>query len=225
MTCTEMQGVRLFDLRGEAIRGCLDAVGALRLSVFAQWPYLYRGTPEEERAYLAAMASSPDALCVLAEDAASGRVVGASTAMPLSDEHAAFREPFERGEAATGIAASSVFYLAESVLLPEYRGRGVGKAFFERREAHARRLDGERRAQGRPGFTHLAFCAVDRPDDHPLRPADYRPLDGFWRSRGYERRPDLVAHFTWRDIDRDDETTKPLTFWIKALPVGVRSTS
>ena len=34
--------------------------------------------------------------------------------------------------------------------------------------------------------TRSAFCAVQRPSDHPERPPGYAPLDPFWRKRGYE---------------------------------------
>jgi len=59
------------------------------------------------------------------------------------------------------------------------------------------------------------FCAVDRPDDHPLRPAGYRPLDEFWTSLGYQRRPELRATFVWKEIGEATESPKHLTFWTK----------
>jgi GNAT superfamily N-acetyltransferase len=93
------------------------------------------------------------------------------------------------------------------VLEPEFRGRGIGHRFFDLREAHAR-------AAGR---THVAFCAVARPDDHPARPPDYRPLDPFWERRGYRPLPGAVARFTWKDIGDSAETRKPLQLWMRAL--------
>ncbi len=101
----------------------------------------------------------------------------------------------------------AVFYCAESVLLPGYRGQGIGHRFFDLREAHARTM----------GFTHCAFCSVIRPADHPARPADYRPLDGFWRARGYAPMPGVIAEFSWKDLGEDHETRKPLQFWMRAL--------
>ena len=102
---------------------------------------------------------------------------------------------------------NSVFYYGESVLLPSYRGRGIGKAFLAKRERHA----AER------GFSTVAFCAVERPDDHPLKPAGYVPLHGFWRSQGYERHPELATTFRWKDIGEPTETDKPMVFWLKSL--------
>ncbi|WP_394701474.1 GNAT family N-acetyltransferase [uncultured Roseibium sp.] len=83
------------------------------------------------------------------------------------------RRPFEEA----GLDPAEVFYFAESVLDPDYRGRGIGHRFFDEREAHARSL----------GCSTAAFCAVIRPDDHPMRPEDYSPLDPFWTKRGYRK--------------------------------------
>ena len=47
-------------------------------------------------------------------------------------------------------------------------------------------------------------------------PAGYRPLDAFWRARGYAPVPGAVAHFAWKDVDQPGETDKPLQFWMRA---------
>ena len=106
-------------------------------------------------------------------------VVGASTGIPLADDSPAFRAPFE----ARGMDVARVFYCGESVLLPAYRGHGLGHGFFDQREAHARAL-------GR--FDWTAFCAVDRDPDDPRLPAGYRPNDAFWHGRGYLRQPGMA---------------------------------
>jgi len=218
--CSEPR-VRIEVVTGEAIGRVLDAVAELRLCVFAEWPYLYEGTAAQERDYLSALSRSRGSVCVVAMDegeAGGGRGVGASTAMPMGDEHEAFAKPFVEA----GIDPTSVFYLAESVLRPAYRRLGIGRAFFAEREAHGRRLDERRRAEGVAGFDWLAFCAVDRPSDHPLRPGDYRELGPWWRSLGYERREGLTAHFAWKDVDRPEETRKPLTYWLKPMHPATR---
>jgi GNAT superfamily N-acetyltransferase len=100
---------------------------------------------------------------------------------------------------------NDVCYFGESILLPQLRGKGVGKEFFRRREAHAQRL----------GVKWTAFCAVDRPVDHPQRPPGYRPLDDFWTAQGYTRRPGMQATFMWKEIGESAESPKTLTFWLK----------
>ena len=66
-------------------------------------------------------------------------------------------------------------------------------------------------------FTHITFCGVVRPDDHTLKPRDYRPLDAFWMKRGYARAEGLTTKFAWKDVDQPAETEKLMQFWMKAL--------
>ena len=188
-------------LRGEAAAAALEDVARLRIAVFRDFPYLYDGSLDYERRYLAPYAASDTALIVGAFDGA--RLVGAATGAAMEDHASDFAEPL----AEAGLAPEAVFYCAESVLLPAYRGRGLGHRFFDLREAHAREL-------GRPWS---AFCAVIRPPDHPARPRDYRPLDAFWRKRGYEPVPGAVARFSWQDLGAAAETEKPLQMWSRRL--------
>lgn len=171
----------------------------LRIEVFREFPYLYQGSLEYEQRYLEKFLHLPQSTLVLVRD--EGRVVGASTALPLSEAEAEFQEPFLRA----GLDTGEWYYFGESVLERPYRGRGLGAEFFRQREARARAL----------GYASTTFCAVVRPDDHPRRPADYRPLDSFWERQGYRKRPDLIAHFSWQDLDETQESLKPMVFWVK----------
>lgn len=193
--------VEVRSLTGAALDAALDDVARLRIAVFRDWPYLYDGSLDYERRYLESYRASDTAVVVGAFDGA--RLVGAATGTPLEDHAEDFAAPF----AGTGLPLETVFYCAESVLLPEYRGHGLGHAFFDAREAHARAL----------GRSFSAFCSVMRPADHPMRPAGYRPLDGFWRKRGYEPMRGVVAHFRWTDLGDSEQTEKPLQFWGRAL--------
>src|SRR5690606_10812750 len=76
------EGMLRFSLhRGAEAEPFLDAVAALRIEVFADWPYLYQGDVDYERGYLARYARCPRALFVLAKDGET--IVGASTGLPL----------------------------------------------------------------------------------------------------------------------------------------------
>lgn len=193
--------MRVEALTGAALDSALDAVARLRITVFADFPYLYDGDLAYERRYLESYRQSPRAVLVGAFDGDS--LVGAATGTPLADHADDFAQAF----AGSGLGLDKVFYCAESVLLPQWRGRGIGHRFFDLRENHARTL----------GFSHSAFCAVIRPQDHPRRPADYRPLYDFWRKRGYAPLPGAIAHFSWKDVGEAGETRKPLQFWIRKL--------
>jgi len=187
--------------RGPEITPWLDDVARLRVAVFRDWPYLYEGDFDYERDYLAAYAASAESVFVLAM--ADGRVVGASTGLPLADDAEAFRRPFLDA----AIDPDDVFYFGESVLLHDHRGHGIGHAFFDHREAHARALG---------HFRWTAFCAVDRDADDPRAPAGHRSNDAFWRGRGYERRPGVTMRLPWNEIGRG-EVDHALTFWLRPL--------
>jgi GNAT superfamily N-acetyltransferase len=188
-------------LRGPELEAALDAVAGLRITVFRDWPYLYDGSPEYEREYLRAYRDNPGALIVGAFH--EGRLIGASTSTPMEDHAPEFAAPFQ----ALGIPTERILYGAESVLLRPYRGIGLGHRFIDLREAHARAL----------GRTHVAFCSVIRPGDHPARPAVFRTNEAFWRGRGYDAIPGAVAHFSWKDLGDTAETEKPLQFWMRVL--------
>ncbi|NKI34645.1 GNAT family N-acetyltransferase [Wenzhouxiangella sp. XN79A] len=188
---------------GPGLDPWLGRVASLRTTVFREYPYLYDGNAAYERDYLQTYRDCPEAIVLLVvdEDGDDETVVGASTGLPLVAADPAFRQPFE----AAGIDPAAVFYFGESVLLPEYRGRGIGHGFFDLREDHAAKL----------GLPITTFCAVDRPADHPKRPTDYRSLDPFWTGRGYVKRPDLQAVFDWKDLGQAEETPHTLTFWLR----------
>ena len=194
--------LRVVPLTGAAIAPVLEALADLRIRVFRDYPYLYDGDRDYEARYLERFAAAPEALLAAAFE--GGELVGAATALPLVHEHDDFVRPFERH----GIDPGAVFYLAESVLLPACRGRGVGHAFFDEREAAGRRL----------GYTTAAFCAVVRAADDPRRPAGYRPLDAFWRKRGYRPVDGLTTTFGWKELGAArEETAQPMQFWLRQL--------
>lgn len=197
--------LRVERLTGAALEAHIPALARLRMEVFRDYPYLYDGDPEYEARYLRRYVDSPDSVIVAVFDGET--VVGASTGLPMAQADPPFQRPLREA----GYGPQRVFYLGESVLLPAYRGRGLGVRFFAEREAHARALG---------GYAWAAFCAVERPADHPRRPPGYRPLDEFWRRRGYTRHPELVAYYHWRDLGEEEESDKPMVFWLKPLEGG-----
>ncbi len=194
------KNIRIQRLCGESLIQYIPELARLRIEVFRDFPYLYDGDFAYEEKYLKTYIDCPDSVIVLAFDGDS--IVGASTAIPMKYETDEVKKPFVEH----GYNPDEIFYCGESVLDKRYRGRGIGVRFFEEREAHAEELG---------GFKHITFCCVERPQDHPRRPADYVPLDKFWNKRGYFKHPELTTTYSWKDLDDVEETPKPMTFWLK----------
>ncbi len=187
---------------GEAISGLFDDLARLRIRVFRDYPYLYEGSADYERGYLATYAKSPEALLFAVYD--GKEMVGATTCIPLADETDEVKEPFIQN----GFNISEIFYFGESILLKPYRGLGLGHRFFDVREAHAAASD---------DYKTTCFCSVSRPDHHPAKPDGYRPNDAFWLKRGYTPHPTLKSFFDWTDIGDLHSTSKPMVYWTRPL--------
>lgn len=188
-------------LTGAELHGAVEPLAALRIAVFAAFPYLYDGDAAYEAEYLKEFIAAPGAVLVAAFD--EQRIVGAATASPMWAQKAEFRAPFE----ARGLDTAKLFYFGESVLLPEYRGYGIGHAFFDHREAQARQC----------GASAATFAAVIRPQDHPARPVGYTPLDAFWTKRGYAPVPKLVTQLEWKEHGEAGESAKSMQYWMREL--------
>ena len=188
---------------GKAILPVVDELAGLRIAVFREWPYLYDGDRGYERDYLAAYARSPRSICVVARDE-SGAVIGASTGIPLADDGEVFHQPFvERG-----IPLDDVFYFGESVVLAPWRGKGVGHAFFDAREAHAR-------ATG--SFRLAAFCSVHRDPGDPRKPPVVRRNDAFWLGRGYKPVTGMSCTLSWKEPGEAAPVPHVLHVWMREL--------
>ncbi|MCE2565149.1 GNAT family N-acetyltransferase [Komagataeibacter sp. FNDCF1] len=189
-------------MTGAGIASVIPALARLRITVFREWPYLYAGDdPVYEEAYLAPYVNSPGTAIIIARHGTE--IVGASTCLPLKDEAPAIQAPFAR----RGLALEPFFYFGESVVLPQWRGHGLGKRFFMEREKQARRM----------GAGFAVFCAVRRAPDHPQRPANAPSLHEFWRRRGFVPLPAVSCSFTWREPGSPEERDHDLDFWIKPL--------
>ncbi|MCR6644254.1 MAG: GNAT family N-acetyltransferase [Terricaulis sp.] len=147
-------------LTGDKLSAALPALARLRIEVFRAFPYLYDGDLAYEEKYLSTFAQSRDAFVAAAYD--GDEIIGCATSSALDTNHQELIAPLS----AAGIDLASTFYNGESVLSAAYRGRGLGHAFFDHREAHAR----ER------GYARACFCAVIRPEDHARKPAGYSRL-------------------------------------------------
>lgn len=193
--------IRTVTLSGTEIGPIIPDLARLRTVVFRDYPYLYDGDAAYEEWYLEDFAKAPGAVVIAAHD--GDTLVGAATASPMRSQKQEFSSPLAR----LGVAVENLFYCGESVLLSQYRGHGLGHAFFDGREAAGREQ----------GYSLIGFYAVIRPDDHPLQPTAYSPLYGFWGKRGYVPLAGAVATFPWKEVGKAAETDHPMQFWMRHL--------
>lgn len=194
--------LELLRLQGREVHSYLSELADLRLKVFWDFPYLYEGSREYEKKYLETYLKAQHSFILLVKD--QDRIVGATTSILAHEEEESFRKPFQE----FGLNPREVFYFGESVLLSEYRGKGLGKVFFQEREAFARSL----------GFVStLSFCSVVREEDHPMKPKDYRPLDEFWRMQGFAPEPQLITNYEWKDREEIKPSLKKMQYWLKKI--------
>jgi GNAT superfamily N-acetyltransferase len=179
----------------------IPALSNLRIRIFRGWPYLYDGTLDYEAEYLSEFMREPGSVVVVAQD--GDAIVGAATASPMAGQKPEFQTPLQR----QGLDVAGIFYFGESVLLPAYQGHGIGHRFFDAREAASRAA----------GAVQTAFCAVIRPDDHPMRPEAPRDLHPFWRARGYAPVPGLTGTLIWQDVGDAVESAHLMQFWMRDL--------
>jgi len=194
-----MEEIEIKRYTGKAAQPFLEEIAQLRIAVFREFPYLYDGTMSYEMEYLSEYFTPGKSLLVVAR--CGSRIVGVSTGLPLAEADEEFRKPISDA----GADLNDVFYFGESVLLPEFRGRGIGHSFFDERESWAAEC----------GFRSTGFCSVIREPDHPLMPADYRPHDSFWQKRGYTRQDGLIVRFPWKQIGEDTESPQELVYWLR----------
>lgn len=196
-------------LNGSDSLSFIDDLAELRCKVFREYPYLYEGNPAYEREYLTHFTESERAFLVIAKF--ENRIVGVSTCLPLVEADPVFQQPFKDAQ----YVLAKIGYFGESVLLPEFRGHGVGHRFFDLREQWAHKHD----------FTITTFCSVIRPDDHAARPQDYRSHDEFWKKRGYQRHDELIAKLDWPEVTHTEnpsisgisaKNSHRLVFWAKS---------
>lgn len=187
---------------GPALRTYLHSIAKLRMDVFREYPFLEEPDLTLETVRLKRYLTSKESIGVLVFD--NTTLVGVSLGIPLVLERDEIQRPFlDRFH-----DVSTYFYFGESVLLKQYRNRGISHHFFDVREAHVKHLI---------KYKHICFFDPMRPEVDPHKPADYLPLHDFWRKRGYVHCPDLHCNLIWKELGETKPSEKPLTFWIKDL--------
>lgn len=194
-----INNLQFYRFRGHEAISHFNEMATLRIEIFKDYPYLYQGTMEYETTYIHRYFKTNNSFVLIVKDA--DMVVGMTTCILANEEEPILNQVFEKFNYNT----KEILYLGESLLLPSYRGQGLGKLFFEEREKFGQSC----------GINKFAFCSVIRQEDHPLKPKNYRNLSTFWLSQGYQPQAGMTTELSWIDINQTVETQKTMQYWMK----------
>lgn len=192
--------LKIVRLQGQEIVQYIPELVALRLNVLREYPYLYDGDVETEYSYFQPYICGEKSIVMIAKD--KDEIVGISSGLPLADEQNEIKQPFIDLK----MDINKIFYFSESGLFQKYRGYGIGKSLFEAKEQIALR-------EG--SFNITTFSAIQRSEDDHRKPKNYKGLDGFWMSLGYEKHTQLKTKLNWKELNEEEETSKFEVFWLK----------
>lgn len=200
---SHVSGLILKAFTGAQARSFSKEIADLRITLFAEYPYLYAGNQAHEQEYLETYFKSQTARILLLFDKA--RIVGFSNSLLLSEETREVQHDFR----AKGFNLSDYLYIGEGMLLPEYRRQNIIKiaGAFTYHQARARQC----------GSNHLLFMTVDRPEDHPRKPVGYQSLEPIWTHYGFKQMEDMKVALTWTQIDTGRDEANTLSLWSKNL--------
>lgn len=194
-----MPEIKIKTLKGKHILPFIEELAILRIAIFKEYPYCYDGSMKYESEYLKTYTDCNEStITIVMHDK---KVIGASTAIPLEYEIEAFKNPFRNEN------QSEIFYLGESVLLPEFRGKNIYRHLFQERETAALNY----------GCKRTTFCAVERPQPDKRKPKNYASLEPVWSHFKYIKNEKRSTYFPWKDIGDHLESTKQMVYWEKWL--------
>lgn len=188
-------------LNGAQIEEHLEAIAQLRIDIFREYPYLYKGDASYEKKYVQTYADSKQSVVIVALDGSA--LAGAMTGIPLLDEMDELKTPFASGP----YSLESIYYVGELLFYPVYRDKGLGSIMLNQLEEYVRQIG---------GFRHLTCATVIRPDNHSMRPAGFKPIERFLNHANFVKLEGVTASLAWPGLDGKTRH-HALQFWMKSL--------
>ena len=192
-------------IRGIDMDPFLSIITTMRLKQFAQYPYLYNGNNEIEFPLVQSFVAMEDSALLLVYD--NQQIAGILTAaamVPYDTQFDGSLKSFRDN----GLCPEEYYYIAEIIIKPEYREKGLSKILFKKIEEHAKKL----------GYRATSLL-VESHESHPLKPKNYINLNNIWIKLGYQAISAYVLS-SW-DTFIEDGTSKEkehrLDYWIKRI--------
>lgn len=171
--------------KGKEIEPHIDEITQICLTVYREYPHFYEGTEEEYRPIIERYVKSKESIAALAFS--DRKLVGVAIGAPFQDTPLHYQAPVGIRE------TSSSFYLAEFLVLKEYRGHGFGRKLFENFQNEAFKTHAE-----------IVLYAID-----------CQSLASLWQKFGFKEEP-LVFYANWLDCNTQELILHKLIFWSKS---------
>jgi len=192
--------------QGKEIEAFIDKIGQIRLDAFKEFPYLYKGDLDYERAYLSEYTKHEKSLLILVYS--FNEIVGFITGAAIDSKLSITEDAFKLFKS-KGLSPSSFYYIGEIIVLKEYRSFDLSSKLLKEVEDFAL-------AQG---YSSTCFLTVVREDDHPLKPKDYKDTAKLWEFHKYKRM-NLYTKYKWTTIINSTDAIyqeNRLEYWCKSL--------
>ena len=191
---------------GQTFADYIGIVANMRIKVFYEYPYLYKGSIENENDYLKTYVNNPQSTLVLAKD--DEKIIGLSTGIPLASE-TSLLQACQHQLLEMKIDIQACYYYGEVIVDSAYQGQGISKTLYAQQDTKVKSME----------FDKILILTVIRPEHHPLKPINYKNTDTLWPHFGFKKTP-ITITYPWptRQTDGSIKTEQNgLQLWIKEL--------
>lgn len=179
-------------IKGKDIQRYFEPFTQLRMAFYRDYPYLYAGNKEFERKYFSMFTTHEDSRLIVAKE--EDKIVGAILGAPLKATAEEVQRPYKE----QGKSIDTIYYLGDILVQKDHRDQGIGSALYEEFESIIRSMK---------KYQEIDLYEIARSDEHPRKPKDYKPIEDFWKKRGYTQASDLKAEFAWKEIGEKQESS------------------
>ncbi len=174
------------------------------LNIFKEYPILNQGTFEGVKDNFKKFSQEPHCTFLIAQTN-DHTVIAIATGIPLL-AYSYEAELFEKNN----LDPSDFFHINDVIVLSQYQNKGIGSKLYKKLEKKARFW----------GYKKICLCTVERKEDHPLKPTNFKDPAIFWQRLGFSK-TSLTIKESWPTIMDEQGTVEmhenTLTFWTKEL--------
>lgn len=194
--------LRVETFKGKEITPYTRDLVKLSNAFFKEYPYLYEGNDADYTTHLESYAKSENAIVALTFD--GNKVVGAATGMPLVEAW----DKYQKALREKGYNVSSIYYLGELELLPQYQGKGFGQLMVKEIEKFAKEKK----------FTTLGTTQLDDSGIQHLKPDSYVAFeDRILSVLGFKKHPELTFNSEWTNVNESRPSPHTMIYWTKPI--------